>query len=97
LDSIKKIISNVIIELQSPEKKKRQDLLELWPSIAGPKISSQTKPVLGREGRLTVWVSQSVLAFELKQKYQQSLLKRAQAALGEKTVTAIYFRVGQIR
>lgn len=95
--NIKDVLSGVLSSLQDPEKKKKSRLQSSWTEIAGPKIAPHTRPWLGREGRLTVWVDQSTLAFELSQKYRQSLLKRTQAVLGEDEVKSIYFRVGQIR
>ncbi|MBN1689319.1 MAG: DUF721 domain-containing protein [Candidatus Omnitrophica bacterium] len=85
------------MKLQDPEAQRRQKLILEWPSIAGPKIAPHTKPSLGKNGSLYVWVDQSTLAFELNQRYRQNLLKRTQAVLGEENVNKIYFRVGQIR
>ena len=95
--SIKEVLSGVLQELQSPKKAKHRKLLEMWPAIAGAKFSKHTKPFLTKQKRLNVWVDQSALAFELRQRYQQTLLKRTQAVLGEEEVTEIRFFVGQLR
>jgi predicted nucleic acid-binding Zn ribbon protein len=97
LQSIDKVLLNVFTELNSPEKTMRQRLMDHWPSIVGRKLTPHTKPVLSEKGLLMVWVDQSALAFELKQRYQQSLLKRVQAVLGEEKVKSIRVYVGQVR
>ncbi len=96
MDNIRDVIGRIFKELDQPEKLQHRRLVESWPSIAGPKIAPHTKPVLGKTGELFVWVDQSALAFELKQRYQQSLLKRTQAAMGE-GIQSIRFFVGQLR
>ncbi len=97
MDAIKDLIGNVLKELEKPEKKSRQKLLEAWKQIAGPTLAAQTKPSITEDGKLFVWVETSTLAFELNQKYKQSILKRTQAVLGEEKVRQIYIRVGQLR
>ncbi len=97
MQQIKDLLSGVLRELQDPEKKKRSKLVTAWPSIAGPKIAPHTKPILTERGDLLVWVDQSALAYELNQKYRQSLLKRTQAVLGEDAVKTIKIKVGQLR
>ena len=96
MDNIRDVIGRVFKELDQPEQLQHRRLMESWPSIAGPKIAPHTKPALGKQGELFVWVDQSALAFELKQRYQQSLLKRTQAAMGE-GIQSIRFFVGQLR
>lgn len=98
MDLIKDLISGVMRGLrQDPEKMKRSKLVDAWPSIAGPKIAPHTKPMIGARGDLCVWVDQPSLAFEINQKYRNSLLKRAQAVLGEEAVKTIKIKVGQLR
>lgn len=97
MDAIKDLIGSVLKDLEKPEKKSRQKLLEAWNQIAGPALAAQTKPSITEDGKLFVWVATSTLAFELNQKYKQSILKRTQAVLGEEKVRQIYIRVGQLR
>ena len=97
MQAVKEILPAILRDLQTPEKLKQGRLADAWPRITGPQIASHTKPVFGRNGELCVWVDQSVLAFELNQKYRQVLLKRLQAAVGEETVKTIRFRVGELR
>jgi predicted nucleic acid-binding Zn ribbon protein len=97
MQTMQEIISTVFAELNSPKKAEHRMLFKKWPAIAGPQIAAHTKPSLRRNGQLTIWVDQSALAFELKQRYQQSLLRRTQAILGEETVKSIRFFVGQLR
>ena len=97
MELLKDVLAHVLADLQSPKKIGNFLLAKEWPSIAGPRISPHTKPMLGANGELTIWVDQSTLAFELRQRYQDTLLKRVQTALGEEKVKQIRFRVGQIR
>lgn len=96
MDKIKDLLTAVFKSFENPEIKKRSLLVDSWPSIAGPKIAPHSKPVL-REKELVVWVDQSALAFEIRQKHLPSLLKRTQAVMGEDAVKKIYIRVGQLR
>ena len=96
MEQIKDVLNGIFLELKSPAKAKARNLLENWPAIVGSKLAGQTKPVL-KNNTLMIWVEQSALAFELKQRYQEVLLKRAQAALGEDAVHSIRIYVGQIR
>ena len=97
MKSLKDRIPEVLANLRSPEKTKRQTLIDSWNAIAGPAFSPHTRPSLAEDGRLFVWVDQSSLAFELNQKYRLSILKRVQAVLGEEAVKQVFFRVGQLR
>ena len=97
MQSIKDVIPDVLKIFERAESSDRNRLWNQWPTIAGPKIAPHTKPSLGQNGQLFIWVDQSTLAFELNQRYGPSLLKRAQVALGEKKVKSIRFLVGQLR
>ena len=94
---IKDVIPNVLKIFEKEEGSDRNRLWNQWPTIAGPKVAPHTRPSLGQNGQLFVWVDQSTLAFELNQKYGPSLLKRVQAVLGEEKVKTIRFLVGQLR
>jgi hypothetical protein len=89
MDDIRSILPKVIRGFEDPEKQKRNLLVDSWASIAGEKLTKQTRPQLSSKGILYVHVSDSVLAFEISQRYRQSLLKRAQAILGEETVKEV--------
>jgi hypothetical protein len=95
MDEIRSILPKVIKGFEDPEKQKRSMLIDAWPSIAGEKLVKKTRPQLSSKGILYVHVSDSVLAFEISQRYRQSLLKRAQAALGEQTVKEVRVLVGK--
>ena len=97
MQSIKELLPSVFAALQSPAMQSRSRLVSCWEKIAGAHVAAHTKPSLSKDGKLFVWVDQSALAFELNQKYSQSILKRTQALLGEESVKKIYFRVGQLR
>ena len=97
MQAIKELLPAVLAGLQAPELALRSKLVSEWPAIAGTRIAEHTRPTLNASGELWVWVDQSTLAFELNLRYRGSLLKRAQAALGEEAVKNIRFRVGQLR
>ena len=97
MQSIKELLPAVFEALQAPALQTRSQLTLRWAQIAGEKIAAHTRPSLSKDGKLFVWVDQSTLAFELSQKYRQSLLKRTQALIGEDAVKSISFRVGQLR
>jgi len=94
---IKDIVPGVLANLRTPEKNLKQELIAQWPKIAGPQIAPHTKPSLGKEGKLFVWVNQSTLACELNHHYKEALLNRAQAQCGKEHIRSIVFRVGQLR
>ena len=96
MDKIKDLLPVVFRLFENPETKKRSKLVDSWPSIAGPKIGPHTKPFL-KDAELIVWVDQSTLAFEIRQKHLPSLLKRTQAVMGEEVVKNIRIKVGQLR
>lgn len=96
MERIKEILPGIIGKLNQPEKDD-QRLLRTWESIAGGRLAGHTKPSLGRNKIVYVWVDQSALAYELNQKHKKGFLKRIQNALGEEKVENIVFRVGQIR
>ena len=97
MEAIKDVVSSVLSHLQNQESSVKQRLWNEWPTIVGPRIAPHTRPSLGENGTLYVWVNQSTLAFELNQKYKQTILKRVQASLGESQVHTVIFRVGQLR
>lgn len=96
MDKIKDLLPAFFRSFENPEIKKRGALTAAWLSIAGPKIGPHTKPLL-KDAELIVWVDQSALAFEIRQKHLPSLLKRTQAVMGQEAVKKIRIRVGQLR
>lgn len=97
MEAIKEVVTQVLKTLRTPEKLHRGVLTEQWPSLVGSRIAAHTRPLLDQKGKLLVIVDQSVLAFELNQKYRQALLLRVQELLGKETVNGVFFRVGQLR
>lgn len=96
MESLKDLLPAVLKLFQTPETRKKSKLIDSWAAIAGPKIGPHTKPFL-KDTELIVWVDQSALAFEIKQKHSPSLLKRAQGVMGEEAVKTIRIKVGQLR
>jgi hypothetical protein len=97
MEKIKQILPAVLSHLNRPEVSQRQKLTLDWPKIAGKVLAEKTQARIAPGGKLTVWVSESALAYEIQQKYKTTLLKRAQAALGEKEIKDLIVRVGQLR
>ena len=95
MDDIRSILPKVIRGFEDPEKQKRSALVDSWPSIAGERLKEQTRPQLSSKGILYVRVADSVLAYEISQRYRSSLLKRAQAALGDEAVKEVRVLVGK--
>ncbi|HOW87712.1 MAG TPA: DciA family protein [Candidatus Omnitrophota bacterium] len=95
MDDIRSILPKVIKGFEDPEKQKRSLLIDSWASIAGEKLAKKTHPQLSSKGILYIHVDDSVLAFEISQKYRASFLKRAQAALGEAAVKEVRVLVGK--
>ena len=94
---LKPIVSKIFSKLAEPAQHKHTNLADCWPEIVGPAISQHTKPRFLPGGRMTVWVDDSTLAFELSQRHKPSILKRLQNQFGEDEVKDIRFLVGQIR
>lgn len=95
MDDIRNILPSVMRGFENPEKQKRSLLISLWAGIAGEKLAKKTKPQLSSKGVLYIHTAESVVAFEISQKYRPALLKRAQAALGEDAVKEIKVLVGK--
>lgn len=95
MKAVSEILKQVFIDLQKPQVSRQQKLTDEWTQIMGRKLAPRTKPLLKDKGVLCVWVKDSVLAFELSQKYDQAVLKRAQAVLGEKEIQKVIFRIGE--
>ncbi|MBI1977949.1 MAG: DUF721 domain-containing protein [Candidatus Omnitrophica bacterium] len=94
---LKPILESLFTHWSTPEQERKSALAKGWPKIAGPRFSEHTKPRIGPNGRVTVWVDDSTLAFELSQRYKPTLLKRLKNQLGEDQVKDIRFYVGEIR
>ena len=90
------VVDSLLQNLRTGVKEKRAHLQNVWPSIVGPSFAGHTKGTLYKEDTLCVWVDDSVLAYELSRRYQGTILKRTQQALGEDAVKKIVFRVGEI-
>ncbi len=95
MDDIGSILPKIMKGFEDPEKQKRSLLVDSWPSIAGEKLTKQTRPQLSSKGILYIHVKDSVLAFEISQRYRQSFLKRTQAVLGEEVVKEVRVLVGK--
>jgi len=91
------VIDSLLKELTGGVKEKRSTLQTNWYEIMGNQLGPHTKPSLHPNGRLWIWVDDSTLASELRQRYQGTILKRVEAVLGEGRVKKILFRVGEIR
>lgn len=91
------VLHSLLEDLKTGVKEKRSQLESCWPEIVGNHFAPRTKGTLRTGGVLCVWVDDSVLAFDMGRRYQGTILKRAQAVLGEAEVKKVIFRVGEIR
>ncbi len=90
------VVSSLLQDLKTGIKEKRTTLQNLWPQIMGPSFADHTKGALQKDNTLCIWVDDSVLAYELSQRYRGTILKRAQGILGEETIKKVIVRVGEI-
>lgn len=88
MDDFRDVVSKVLAGLVDPTTPQNQ-LSQSWEKIAGEKIAKISRPFVSKKKILYVEVCDGAYAFELRQKYQPSLLKRAQALLGEENVVDI--------
>ena len=91
------VIHSVLEELSQGVKERRSVLQGHWEQIMGNQLSTHTKPQLQPGGTLCVWVDDSTLASELRQRYLGTILKRTGNVLGEGAIKKIVFRVGELR
>lgn len=94
---LKPILNSLFTNLIAPEERRKSMLVDCWAEVAGSKFSKHTKPRFSRDGKITVWVDDSTLAFELSRRYKPVLLKRLRNQFGEDQVKDIRFFVGEIR
>lgn len=88
MEEMSGLVSRVLagmVDPGSPQMKLSQN----WEKIAGAKISKISRPFVSKKKILYVEVADGAYAFELRQKFQTSLLKRAQALLGEENILDI--------
>ncbi len=94
---IKQILNSIFLRLTNPENQRKSNLADCWPKIVGLQFSKHTKPLFSKDGKVTVWVDDSTLAFELSRRYKPLLLKRLKNQFGEEKVKDVRFLVGEIR
>ncbi len=97
MEKIKDVLPAVFKSLENPEVSQRQKLTRDWEQIVGKAIAGKTQARLAKSGQLVIWVSESALAHEIQSKYRAAILKRARALLGEKEISDVVIRVGQLR
>ena len=88
MEEMSGLVSRVLAGMVDPGSPQMRLSLN-WKKIAGEKIAGFTRPFVSKKKILYVEVSDGAYAFELRQKYQDSLLKRAQALLGEENIVDI--------
>ncbi len=88
MEEMSGLVSRVLAGMVDPGSPQMR-LSENWKKIAGEKIAGFSRPFVSKKKILYVEVSDGAYAFELRQKYQDSLLKRAQALLGEELIVDI--------
>lgn len=90
-------VLNSILEGTGGVKEKRTSLQTHWSQIVGNQLGGHTRPSLTPEGWLSVWVDDSTLACEVRQRYLGTILKRTEAILGEGAIKKMAVKVGRIR
>lgn len=88
MEEMRGLVGRVLAAMVDPGSP-QTNLSQNWEKIAGKKIASFSRPFVSKKKILYVEVSDGGYAFELRQKYQASLLKRAQALLGEENIADI--------
>ena len=88
MEEMKGLVGRVLAGMVDPGSPQIR-LSQEWEKIAGPKISKYSRPFISKKKILYVEVNDGAYAFELRQKYQDSLLKRAQALVGEENIIDI--------
>ncbi len=88
MEEMNGLVSRVLAGMVDPGSPQMR-LSQNWEKVAGPKIASFSRPFVSKKKILYVEVSDGAYAFEIRQKYQTSLLKRVQALLGEEEVIDI--------
>jgi hypothetical protein len=88
MEEMKGLVGRVLagmVDPGSPQNKLSQE----WEKVAGKNIAAISRPFVSKKKILYVEVSDGGYAFEIRQKYQTSLLKRAQALIGEENILDI--------
>ncbi len=88
MEEFKNVLGRVMAGIGEPANPQLQ-LAQNWEKIAGEKIAKISRAFVSKKKILYVEVQDGGHAFELRQKYQTSLLKRAQALLGEDAIIDI--------
>lgn len=85
---MKGLVGRVLAGMVDPATPQAR-LAQEWEKIAGKKIASFSRAFISKKKILYVEVPEGAQAFELRQRYQASLLKRAQALVGEENILDI--------
>lgn len=88
MEEMKGLVGKVLAGMVDPGAPHTRLAME-WEKVAGKKIAAISRPFVSKKKILYVEVSDGGYAFEIRQRYQASLLKRAQALLGEDAITDI--------
>lgn len=88
MEEMRGLVGRVLAGMVDPGSPQMQ-LSQNWEKIAGKKIANFSRPFISKKKMLYVEVVDGAYAFELRQRYQSSLLKRAQALLGEENILDI--------
>lgn len=88
MEDIQSVLGRVMTGM-SEQTSPQIRLAQNWEKIAGEKIAKISRAFVSKKNILYVEVIDGAYAFEIRQKYQTSLLKRAQALLGEAAVIDI--------
>ena len=91
---IKDILKTVFEKLESGKNFTREDIEEKWKIITGEIGFKHSRPVVFRNGVLSVRVDNSVWMQELSMK-KRKILKGLQRELGKDKISDIQFKIGE--
>lgn len=93
---LKQTLDAIFNRLSEPDNLRKRGLTDQWPDIVGGYFSKHTKPKFIQGEKIAVVVDDSVIAFELSQRYKPCILKRLQNQFGEEKVKDVRFVVGDL-
>lgn len=91
-DVIGSVLSSLGIDQRSPQAR----IMGMWQRTVGPDIAEHTRPAEMKRGVLIVHVDSSPWFTELNRNHKDRILTKLKELVGEKNITDVKFRVGEI-
>ena len=92
---IGEVIENILQQHRPAITESMLVVWELWESAVGPEIAANARPAAVNGGLLLVHVSNSTWRHHLRF-FEQEIIDRLNAAMGEKRVQRLQFKIGPI-